>query len=83
MTDHEDVRKRKGHESFQTKLKIPLRPPSPFYHELKAYSRTLLYRRPPYTLRYHVISGKLIFCPGNSKIPFILSSFFPIRMVTC
>ena len=69
----EEVRKRKGHESFRTKLKIPLRPPSPFYPELKIDSRTLLYGRPPYTLRYHVISGTFIFCPGNSKIPFILS----------
>ena len=72
----EEVRKRKGHESFQTKLKIPLRPLSPFYPELKAYSRTLLYRRPPYTLRYHVISSTLIFVPGIQKsLSFFLHSF--------
>ena len=38
----EEVRKRKGHESFQTKLKIPLRPPSPFYPELSVQSNSTL-----------------------------------------
>ena len=74
----EEVRKRKGHESFRTKLKIPLRPPSPFYPELKAYSRTLLYRLILILIHWDttLYRAHLSFVPGIQKsLTFFLHSF--------